>query len=183
MPGWQSFWSHADTLLFLGTGGYHAFQLVPYLQVMLVLVPYVLSHLTLAPLPPACLACVVCVCPLCCCRGDTHPQLSMNQCSDAVWRLATEVMEANKKKDDTLDAVAEKLHMFSHITSQEGQSLAEGEASALTATNSRLEHAGCFTVSLSFASAQERLCVLVTFIVGTMLLVLGSPCCVVLLMV
>jgi hypothetical protein len=51
----------------------------------------------------------------------------MNQCSDAVWRLATEVMEANKKKDDTLDAVAEKLHMFSHITPQEGTTLAEGE--------------------------------------------------------
>lgn len=64
-------------------------------------------------------------------------QLSMNQCSDAVWRLATEVMEANKKKDDTLDAVAEKLHMFSHITSQEGQSLAEGEAWAPTAGNNR----------------------------------------------
>lgn len=52
----------------------------------------------------------------------------MNQCSDAVWRLATEIMEANKKKDDTVDAVAEKLHMFSHVTQQEGQSLAEGEA-------------------------------------------------------
>lgn len=52
----------------------------------------------------------------------------MNQCSDAVWRLATEIMEANKKKDDTVDAVAEKLHMFSHVTQQEGQSLAEGKA-------------------------------------------------------
>lgn len=51
----------------------------------------------------------------------------MNQCSDAVWRMATEIMEANKKKDDTLDAVTEKLQMFSHVTQAELQTLADGE--------------------------------------------------------
>lgn len=52
----------------------------------------------------------------------------MNQCSDAVWRMATEIMEANKKNDDSaVDAVAEKLQMFSHITQTEGQTLADGE--------------------------------------------------------
>jgi hypothetical protein len=54
-------------------------------------------------------------------------ELSMNQCSDAVWAMATEIMEAHRKKDDTVDAVTEKLQMFSHVTDTEGQSLADGE--------------------------------------------------------
>ena len=69
------------------------------------------------------LLCVLCCAVLCCVL-----QLSMNQCSDAVWRMATEIMEANKNKDDSaVDAVAEKLQMFSHVTHTEGQSLADGE--------------------------------------------------------
>lgn len=62
-----------------------------------------------------------------CARLCVVLQLSMNQCSDAVWRMASEIMDANKKKDDTLDAVTEKLQMFSHVTQAELQTLADGE--------------------------------------------------------
>ncbi len=45
--------------------------------------------------------------------------------------MATEIMEANKKNDDSaVDAVAEKLQMFSHVTQTEGQTLADGKLAA-----------------------------------------------------
>jgi hypothetical protein len=53
-------------------------------------------------------------------------QLSMGNCSDAVWQMATEYMEENRARDDTQDAAAQKLHMFTHPKDSEGSNLPDG---------------------------------------------------------
>lgn len=51
----------------------------------------------------------------------------MSQCSDTVWQTAKEIMEDNRARDDTQDAAAQKLHMFTHPQQSEPSSLPDGE--------------------------------------------------------
>lgn len=52
----------------------------------------------------------------------------MSQCSDAVWRMAVEVMEGNRLRDDHVDAATEKLAMFTHTTQNDASQYPDGEA-------------------------------------------------------
>jgi hypothetical protein len=49
----------------------------------------------------------------------------MSNCSDTVWLMATEIMEDNRAREDTQDAAAQKLHMFTH-PKEEGSKLPDG---------------------------------------------------------
>jgi hypothetical protein len=50
----------------------------------------------------------------------------MSNCSDTVWLMATEIMEDNRAREDTQDAAAQKLHMFTHPKDSEGSKLPDG---------------------------------------------------------
>eukprot|EP00879_Flechtneria_rotunda_P016242 GHRR01016993.1.p1 GENE.GHRR01016993.1~~GHRR01016993.1.p1 ORF type:complete len:737 (+),score=201.89 GHRR01016993.1:705-2915(+) len=41
-------------------------------------------------------------------------ELSMSQCSDAVWGMAKEIMDGNRARETVMDAMNEKLAMFTH---------------------------------------------------------------------
>eukprot|EP00775_Hariotina_reticulata_P007911 gene7911-8107_t len=53
-------------------------------------------------------------------------ELSMSQCSDAVWQLAVDIMESNKFKEEHVDAATEKLAMFTHATQSETTKFPDG---------------------------------------------------------
>ncbi|WIA29268.1 hypothetical protein OEZ86_011776 [Tetradesmus obliquus] len=53
-------------------------------------------------------------------------ELSMSNCSDTVWQMATEIMEDNRAREDTQDAAAQKLHMFTHPKDSEASKLPDG---------------------------------------------------------
>ncbi|KAF8073001.1 Ppc2 [Scenedesmus sp. PABB004] len=48
-------------------------------------------------------------------------ELSMSQCSDDVWRMAREIMDDARHRDDVVDAAAQKLAMFTHAANSDGQ--------------------------------------------------------------
>eukprot|EP00882_Tetradesmus_deserticola_P002991 GHRQ01003176.1.p1 GENE.GHRQ01003176.1~~GHRQ01003176.1.p1 ORF type:complete len:1130 (+),score=552.97 GHRQ01003176.1:118-3507(+) len=53
-------------------------------------------------------------------------ELSMSNCSDTVWQMATDIMEDNRAREDTQDAAAQKLHMFTHPKDSEPSKLPDG---------------------------------------------------------
>lgn len=54
-------------------------------------------------------------------------ELSMSQCSDTVWAMATDIMEDNKQREQVMDGNAEKLAMFTHTTQSEPTKLPDGK--------------------------------------------------------
>jgi hypothetical protein len=68
----------------------------------------------------------------------------MNQCSDTVWQLAQEIMDTNKRRDETFDAVNEKLAMFTHNPTADGDALPDGACGAASLRASTVRAAcGC----------------------------------------
>lgn len=70
-------------------------------------------------------------------------ELSMSQCSDTVWAMATEIMDDNRHREEVMDAHAEKLAMFTHPQQSEATKFPDGEV----------------TCSLQLAQARATSCV------------------------